>query len=512
MSQDGTIQERTMLHDPSATPVAGAGILGRHDAPARLADPERTLASAECEALFQRALSLAKGGGYTTVTVSSWWQGELRWARNRVSLASDRRDTALVILRALENGGPAFVTTNQLDDASLEAAVRAAERASAFDERAGRGIGFYPKMPAYERPGGAIWSDATYGLTTERRGEVARAMIAPADAKGMLSAGYLEVRAGTSIRRSDAHAELKSREYAMWEEPYIAWTQAHCSTTVRDPRGMGSGWAGGSSYDWSALDPEALGARALEKCLASQNPVALEPGRYTVILEPQAVADLMELLVPAFAAREGPENGLPSPWLLGRDDATGLWRTKLGLKVADERITVSHDTADPLLGIVASQTERPGEVKFIDRGILTAIGHLQKTDIAQLPGRHHLRGLTGYRMSGGETSIEEMIRTTRRGLLVTRLSNMRLLDGVSMLSTGLTRDGLWLIENGKISKAVKNFRFTESPLFMLNSIEQLGVPQPVFRPTRREGGTLTPAIVPPLKVRDFSFTSTIDAI
>jgi predicted Zn-dependent protease len=81
-----------------------------------------------------------------------------------------------------------------------------------------------------------------------------------------------------------------------------------------------------------------------------------------------------------------------------------------------------------------------------------------------------------------------------------------------MLSTGLTRDGVWLVENGKITKSVKNFRFTESPLFMLNSIEQLGVPAPVFRPTKSEGGELTPAVVPPLKVRDFSFTSTIDAI
>jgi predicted Zn-dependent protease len=110
--------------------------------------------------------------------------------------------------------------------------------------------------------------------------------------------------------------------------------------------------------------------------------------------------------------------------------------------------------------------------------------------------------------------MEEMIRSTRRGLVVTRFSNLRLLDttGGSMLSTGLTRDGLWLVENGKITKAVKNFRFTESPLFMLNSVEQLGVPVPVFRPTRHEGGELTPAIVPPLKVRDFSFTSTIDAI
>jgi predicted Zn-dependent protease len=116
-------------------------------------------------------------------------------------------------------------------------------------------------------------------------------------------------------------------------------------------------------------------------------------------------------------------------------------------------------------------------------------------------------------MSGGETSVDEMIRGTKRGLLVTRLSNIRVLDEMSLLATGLTRDGLWLIENGKVSKAVKNFRFTESPLFVLNSVEELGVPVPVFRPGEGEWApSPTPAVVPPLKARDFSFTSTIDAI
>ena len=480
--------------------------------PIRLADTERILTAKECEEIFARVKAFARGGGDTTVSVSSWWHGELRWARNRVSLASDRRDNTVTVNRTIANGDIGGVATNQLDDASLEAAVRAAERKSGMDSKMGRGVGFYPKLPQYERPPGAIWSDATYGITTEVRGDIARSLIGPAAAKGMLSAGYLEVRAVSGARLNDSYPELRSDVRAFWEEPYASWTQAHCSTTVRDPKGSGSGWAGLSSFDWGAIDGLSLGARALEKCLASQNPVALEPGRYTVILESQAVADLMEMLVPTFANREVPERGMPSPWLLGRDDATGLFSSKLGLKVADERITISHDTADPSLGIVAGQTERPGAVKFIDRGVLTNLGHYQDTDIPLLRGRHHLRGLTAYRMSGGETSIEEMIRTTRRGLLVTRFSGLRMLDGVSRLSTGLTRDGLWLIENGKITKAVKNFRFTESPLFMLNSIEQLGVPAPVFRPTRSEGGELTPAIVPALKVRDFSFTSTIDAI
>jgi predicted Zn-dependent protease len=98
-----------------------------------------------------------------------------------------------------------------------------------------------------------------------------------------------------------------------------------------------------------------------------------------------------------------------------------------------------------------------------------------------------------------------MIQTTKRGLLVTRFSGVQQLDARSVLCAGYTRDGLWLIENGKISKAVKNFRFTESPLFVFNQVEQLGVPQRIFHPE-------APIVVPPAKVRDFSFTSLADAV
>jgi predicted Zn-dependent protease len=108
-------------------------------------------------------------------------------------------------------------------------------------------------------------------------------------------------------------------------------------------------------------------------------------------------------------------------------------------------------------------------------------------------------------MSGGTTTIDEMIATTKRGFRVTRFSNVGVLDPNSLLCSGYTRDGLWLIENGKISKPVKNFRFTESPLFMLNNVDALGVPQRVFHPS-------APAIVPPIKARDFSFTSLSEAI
>jgi len=483
-------------------------------------EESRILSEAECRQILERAHAFARGGGETAVRIKSWWQGELRWARNRAALSSDRRNVAVTIMRKTEYGGAGSVTTNQVDDAALEAAVRAAERKSDQDAKP-NDPSPTPMIPSYTRqPTAPIWSAVTVGVDTASRAEIARKVIAPAEMAGFYSAGYLEVREAATATYSTAYRDLLTGEYSPVETPYIRWTQAQCSTTVRDVSGMGSGWAGLSSYDWERIGSEcdALAERAVQKCRASRNPVALEPGRYTVILEPQAVADLIEMLVRSLE-RDRPEeksNRYGGPWRLGYDEATQLLLTKMGLKVVDERVTIEHDPLDPRLGIVMSPLERPGPVTWIENGVLTSLGHSFIKGIEELDkvnGLHTLRSGIGYRMSGGETSIEEMIRTTRRGLLVTRFSNMRALDDFSsLLTTGLTRDGLWLIENGEITKAVKNFRFTESPLFMLNNIEQIGEAVPVFRPTKKEGGELTPAIVPPIKARDFSFTSLIDAV
>jgi predicted Zn-dependent protease len=108
-------------------------------------------------------------------------------------------------------------------------------------------------------------------------------------------------------------------------------------------------------------------------------------------------------------------------------------------------------------------------------------------------------------MEGGTTTIEEMIATTKRGLIVTRFSKVEMQYNPSILLTGITRDGLWLIENGKITHPVQNLRFTESPLFVFNQVEQIGSPVPIFSPG-------LPAMTPPVKVRDFSFTALNDAV
>lgn len=459
--------------------------LGRAEPRRLFDDARRFLSREECEALCRRAVGFAEGGGQTRIGIDSWWSGELRWGRNRVTLGSDRRSNEIRVTRKIR-GASASVATNQIDDVSIRSAVRAAERALGYRPTSPEDVVDPPVRFEYLSP--AIWSDRTFDLDATARAAAARALIEPAEAAGMLSAGYIEVR-GTG------RAVVRSREATL----YARYTQAQCSMTVRDPMGRGSGWAGLSSYDWGRIDAAALAERALQKCLASRNPVAIEPGRYTVILEPQAVHDLVQHVVNALD-RRGAEGG-SGPF------ASRRGYSKLGLQVIDRRIDIGHDPMHPDLGVVpftlSGEPVRP--VTWIEHGTLEMLGYDRAYALKELHENLGYPNTGAYQMSGGSTSINDMIRTTKRGLLVTRFSNIRIIDPTSVLLSGVTRDGLWLIENGRISRPVKNLRFTESPLFMLNSVEQLGRPERVFSPD-------APAIVPPLKARDFSFTATIDAI
>lgn len=439
----------------------------------------------------------------TFVSVTGWWNGELRWARNRVSLASDRRDISVTVSRTINNAN-GRATTNQLDEQSLKGAIRAAERA-AKHIASREPLIYETKEPELTRLETRIWSDATYRVTADQRSKTAQLLTSEAEENDLLSAGYMEMRAGETAQFANSPYSVDANNIV-----YHGFTQAQCSMTVRHPKGVGSGWAGLSSFDWSAIDGPKLAAIALDKCIRSLNPVAIEPGRYTVVLEPQPVSELFEPLFEDLGRRLRAEEG-KGPFPLGKDNALGIIRTKLGLKIIDERITVTHAPEDPLLGVIPQRGL--DDTVWIENGILRHMSYERGYSLSQL--NENLPGLArpAYRMSGGNTSMEEMISSTKRGLIVTRFSGVSKLDDRSVLMTGLTRDGLWLIENGTITKAVKNLRFTESPLFVLNQVVDLGVPVPVFRPVNNPYfAALTPAIVPPIKANDFSFTSTIDAI
>jgi predicted Zn-dependent protease len=470
----------------------------------------RFLSSDECQSLLQRARQMAAGGGETTIFLDSLWVGNIRFGRNAITSSGDVRDNNIAIVREVRSATGSS-KTNQLDDWHLLETVRRAERVEERLAQRPASEEKHPFIEPYLHP--KIWFDTTYQQDAKARAETAHRIVQPSSQAGVQAAGFLQVSA---IGRASMDGDR------VWYYPY---TLAQYSVTVRDPVGRGSGWAGVDWNDWSRVDVEHLSQVALEKCLRSRNPVALEPGRYTTILEPQAVGEFIApLFSPTTMDREYAEHGDPtnlrdSPYY--HDDPqspfnAGPGYSKIGESVIDERLTVTTDPMDPDLGIPPFrewQVFHPAT--WIKDGVLKELSYYRPYAVKKL--RRNTAGLPlfgstwagAFRMSSrGETaSMDEMISTTKRGVLVTRFSDIAIppIDRKSLLLSGYTRDGTWLIENGKISKPIKNFRFTESPFFALNNIEQIGVPQRIFHPG-------IPIVVPSLKVRDFSFTSLSEAV
>jgi predicted Zn-dependent protease len=187
-------------------------------------------------------------------------------------------------------------------------------------------------------------------------------------------------------------------------------------------------------------------------------------------------------------------------------------RSKIGEQVLDRRFRLRADPMDPDGGFLPFQywDGTPYQpVNWIDKGVLRELAYPKSYALSALNFDKALPNPQSFRLGGVEgtptATIEEMIAKTQRGILVTRLHNVQLIDLGSMLCSGYTRDGIWLIENGKITRPVKNFRFTESPLFVLNKTEEIGVPQRVFKPGYSY-------VAPAVRVTDFSFTSLADAV
>jgi predicted Zn-dependent protease len=449
----------------------------------------RFLSREECQAVANRVFAAAKGGGTTTLTIDSRWLGNIRWAQNTVSTGGDRRTTDINVERNIR-GASGSARTNATDDAMIDDCLARAEaRVVLSSENPEQ----YPRTPSpvlpFSKP--HLWFDTTYALDAAARAHLAAQRIAQVTPSGLQSAGYLEATAQGAAVLDTNHLFR-----------YYPLTIAQYSVTVRDLKAGGSGWAGVDFNDWMRIDTEQLTAIAIEKCQASRNPVAVEPGRYTAILEPQAVSDLFSPILDMAMDRMMAESGA-GPF------AAGGGNSKIGQRLLDSRVVVSADPMDPDCGFVPFdwQGEPYQSVKWFDAGVLKELSYNRRYGVASLNKDAALPNSRGYRMTvvGASATIPEMIASVNRGFLLTRFNNVQIVDFNTMLLSGTTRDGLWLIEHGKISKPVKNFRFTESPLFAFNNIQQAGIPQRVFRPD-------APAVVPPITVRDFSFTALADAI
>jgi len=457
-----------------------------------LSVPPEFLSEQECKALLDTVASLATGGGVSTISLESQWLGGVQWVRNRTRVASDLRFNSLGLNRLIR-GRSQWITTTRLDTDGLRDAVKAAERSIRFfgprhewDDRMQ-----YNNDPMLQP---ILWSEATYGFSPERRLGLVRDLVGMAETDGFLSAGDVGVTAqGTATVSTDGRLR------------YYASTEAECSITVRDRRGTASGWAGVNHYDFAKIDPAKIAATALDKARRSAQAVAIEPQHYTAILEPQAVSDLMVPLT-AWLARDKAEQGL-GPFA-GRQPGT----SKINERVMDPRLTLRSDPLDPDGGFIpfdADDGTPYRSVNWIEAGVLRELAYGRYYAVTMLHQPFPLLNPMSFRLTpvpGVSTaSVETMIANTQLGVLVTRFNGVQILDIDSITCGGNTRDGLWLIEKGKISKAIRNFRFRDSVLGALNRIEQIGVPCRVFTPGRA-------CVMPALTVRDFNFTGLADAV
>ncbi|HJR67202.1 MAG TPA: TldD/PmbA family protein [Gemmatimonadaceae bacterium] len=442
----------------------------------------------EARALTARVLGFATAE-QTRVTVGSGWSGNTRFAASEITTAGGITDTDITVTSTIGRRR-ASASTNVLDDASLKRTVELSERLARL---APEDPEIMPELGPQQHGSVDAFVERTADLGPEARALAAKTVIDAEQARTnrLAIAGFIEANAGASAVATNTGLFA-----------YHASTDASMSTTARTPDGTGSGYAVAGSRNWGDINAASLGRKAADKALASRNPQAIEPGMYTVVLEPQAVSDVLPLLTGSFNARSTDE---------GRSAFSKAGGTKLGEKIADERVTIYSDPADPELLMRPFDNEGLPlrRVTWIENGVLKNLSYTRfwadKKGVQPTGGGGGGFGgglPGGLKMIGGTKTVDELVAGTQRGILVTRFWYIRFLDQRTVMVTGLTRDGTFLIENGKITRPLKNFRWNESPLFMLNKIEELG------RAERVEAGR----VVPSLRVRDWNFTSLSDAV
>jgi predicted Zn-dependent protease len=291
--------------------------------PRSLTGASPVLGRAEAEAIAQKALSFATADE-TRVVITSGSRANSRFAVNQVSTAGDSSNVTIAVRSAFGTRS-AVASTNRLDEAALREVVRNAEtlaRLSPEDPEA------MPELGAQQYDDTRGWSEATAQLDPTARAAAVKKICDAAAAEGLVATGFLDAN-------GSAQAIATSRGLFA----YGRSSEAALTTTVRTADGRGSGWAGGAHWDWARLDAGALGRTAIEKAKASRDPVAIEPGRYTVVLEPTAVGNLVALVRGAMGARNADE---------GRSFFTKPGGgNKIGMKVVDERVTITSDPLDP---------------------------------------------------------------------------------------------------------------------------------------------------------------------
>jgi PmbA protein len=436
--------------------------------------------------IAEAAMDLPGASGVEVLLMHEW-SGLTRFASSSIHQSTWREDTA-VRVRVVDQGRVGVAATNDFSKDGARAAGRSAlemARVAAPDPH------FAGLAPAAQVPDVDRFDQATASTTPEARAEGVATLI------GQLRDGF---HAAGAFDTTAVEVAIATTEGQFCYAPY---TQSSLTTVVSGGNG-GAGAAEASAGRIGKIDPEALGRRAFRKAQDSQGPRDLEPGRYEVVLEPLAVTTLVEFLAYiGFGGRAIAEGRSPLS-------------AKAGQQVVGDNIHIYDDAlSEGTLGLpfdFEGTPKRP--VQLIEDGVFRGGVHdrrsakqagVESTGHALPPPNPEGPFPLNLFLATGDSTVEDMIAATGRGLLVSRFHYSNVVNPMETTITGMTRDGTWLIEDGQIKHPVKNLRFTQSILEALSNVQLVG----------REGEMASEFFfgasnVPPLKISAFNFSGKSD--
>ncbi|MDP9337989.1 MAG: TldD/PmbA family protein [Acidobacteriota bacterium] len=447
------------------------------------ASPVQLSSERELREVIDTTLRLAKSLGVeeTEIHVDEVADALTRFANNGIHQNVAERGLT-VSIRTVFEGRTARATTNRVDEDSLRSTIEGALSLAASQPK-NPSLLPMPGPQKYRRVNRFI--QATAAITPDDRALAVRRACDLAVKHGQVAAGIFSTGQNqTAVGNSrglfaayrDTHAEFS---VTMQEKPSASWAKAN-SADVRN------------------FDTQKIAARASEKAHLAVAPKELPAGRYTVILEPAAVLDLVGSIFYDFAAT-------------ALQDKRSCFNERMGKQLFGKNISIYDDAYHPLQ--LGAPFDGEGilrqKVHLVDHGVPKNLVYSRNSAkvARKTPTGHGFMLPNEYGeapmnlvFAGGNSSLDEMIASTARGLLVTRLWYIREVDPYEKIMTGMTRDGLFLVEKGKAVSAVRNFRFNQSLLEMLRNVDLLG---PAVRATGEEAFEM---VVPAMKVRDFHFS------
>ncbi|MEU6122732.1 TldD/PmbA family protein [Streptomyces sp. NPDC047123] len=449
--------------------------------------------------IVERALDLSTADG-CVVIADEESTANLRWAGNALTTNGVTRGRTLTVIATVdgkEGTASGVVTRSAVTADDLEPLVRAAEEAA-------RGAG-----PA-EDAQPLVTGTAASPDFTEAPVETSSAVFA--DFAPALGEAFARARAGGRELYGFANHEFVSSYVGTSTGLRLRHDQPNGTLEVnaKSPDRTKSAWAGRATRDFKDVDPAALDEELAQRLGWAERRIELPAGRYETLLPPTAVADLLIYQIWSSSARDAAEGRT----VFSKPGGA----TRLGERLAALPLTLRSDPHEPGLEsapfVLAHSSG--GDASVFDNGLpLTATDWIRSGELAHLATSRHSAGLTGLPVTpavdnlildgGGDRSLDEMVAATGRGLLLTCLWYIREVDPATLLLTGLTRDGVYLVENGEVVGEVNNFRFNESPVDLLGRATEAGRTERTL--PREWGDYFTRAAMPALRVPDFNMSS-----